>query len=134
MNGDILTDVNFKELFAFHKKKKAQATIICKERIVKTDFGVVKIDRYDQLVDYIEKPEHRSYVSTGINVLSKECQNYIQPHEALGIPDLMLRLKKADKKVSCFKMSGLWLDLGRRDDLEMAQGVFDKNRQRILPP
>ena len=133
INGDILTDVNLKELFAFHKKKKAQATIVCKERIVKTDFGVVEIDRSEQLVDYIEKPEHRSYVSTGINILSKECQEYIKPKELLGIPDLMLRLKKSDKKVSCFKMSGVWLDLGRLEDLEAAQEVFDKNRHTILP-
>ena len=134
MNGDILTDVNFKELFTFHKKKKARATIVCKERIVKTDFGVVEIGRHDQLVDYIEKPEHHSYVSAGINILAKECQNYIQPNESLGMPDLMLRLKKSDKKVSCFKMSGLWLDLGRLEDLDVAQEVFDKNRHTILPP
>lgn len=133
INGDILTDVNLKELFAFHKKKKAQATIVCKERIVKTDFGVVEIDRSEQLVDYIEKPEHRSYVSTGINILTKECQKYIKPKELLGMPDLMLRLKKSDKKVSCFKMSGVWLDLGRLEDLEAAQEVFDKNRRTILP-
>lgn len=133
MNADILTDVNFKDLFAFHKKKKAQATIMCKERVVKTDFGVVEIDQDDQLVDYIEKPEHRSYVSTGINILAKECRKYIKPNEFLGIPDLMLRLKKADRKIGCFKMSGLWLDLGRLDDLEAAQDVFDKNRQKFLP-
>ena len=133
LNGDILTDVNLRDLFLFHKKKKAQATIMCKERIVKTDFGVVEIDRYDQLIDYIEKPEYCSYVSTGINILTKECQKYIKPNESLGIPDLMLRLKKSDKKVVCFKMSGLWLDLGRLDDLEVAQDVFDKNRRTILP-
>lgn len=133
MNGDILTDVNFRELFTFHKKKKAQATIICKERIVKIDFGVVEIDRHNQLVDYIEKPEHRSYVSAGINILSKECQQYIKPQESLGMPDLMLRLKKARKKVSCFKMPGLWLDLGRLEDLDAAQDVLEKNRRTILP-
>ncbi|GEM_PF-4089115 len=45
----------------------------------------------------------------------------------------MLRLKELDNKVSCFKMSGLWLDFGRLDDLEVAQEIFDKNRQTILP-
>lgn len=133
INGDILTDVNFKELFSFHKKTKARATIVCKERVVKTDFGVVEIDRHGQLADYIEKPEHRSYVSTGINILTPKCQEYIKPRESLGMPDLMLRLKKTGKKVSCFKMSGLWLDLGRLEDLEIAREVFEKNRRTILP-
>lgn len=133
MNGDILTDVNLKDLFAYHRRKKAQATIVCKERVVKADFGVLEIDRHEQLIDYIEKPEHRSYVSTGINILSRECQKYIKSKEFLGMPDLMIRLKKSRKKVSCFKMSGVWLDLGRLDDLEAAQEVFDKNRHTILP-
>ncbi len=57
----------------------------------------------------------------------------IKPRELLGIPDLMLRLKNAGEKVSCFKMSGLWLDLGRLDDLEIAQEVLEKNRRTILP-
>ena len=50
-----------------------------------------------------------------------------------GMPDLMLRLKRNGKKVSCFKMSGLWLDLGRLEDLEIAQEVLEKNRRTILP-
>ncbi len=133
MNGDILTDVNFQELLEFHKKEKAQATIVCKERVVKTDFGVIEIDQSGQLVDYIEKPEHRSFVSTGINVFTKGCQEYIKSKELLGMPDLVLRLKRSALKVSCFKLAGLWLDLGRLDDLEMAQDVFDKNRRLILP-
>ena len=133
INGDILTNVNFKRIFLFHKKMKTQATIVYSERVMKTDFGVVEIDRNNQLVDYIEKPEHRSFVSTGINILSKECREHIKPREFLGIPDLMLRLKKSGKKVACFKMSGIWLDLGRVEDLEAAQEVFDKNRQAILP-
>jgi len=133
INGDILTDMNFKKLLTTHKKNKSQATIVCKERIVKTDFGVLEMDNKGDLLDYIEKPEHRSYVSTGINVLTKECQQYIRPKESIGIPDLMLRLKNSGKKVYCFKLPGVWLDLGRLDDLEMAQDVFEKNRRTILP-
>jgi NDP-sugar pyrophosphorylase family protein len=49
------------------------------------------------------------------------------------MPDLMLRLKNNGEKVGCFKMSGLWLDLGRLEDLENAQEVFEKNRRTILP-
>ena len=133
INGDILTNMNFKELLTIHKKRKSQATIVCKERSVKTDFGVVEMDNKERLIDYIEKPEHRSYVSTGINVLAKECQKYIKPQESLGIPDLMLRLKKSGQDVHCFKMPGVWLDLGRLDDLEAAQDVFEKNKGTILP-
>jgi len=57
-----------------HKSKKATATIVVKERVVKTDFGVIEYDKGGMFLDYIEKPEHRSFVSTGINILNKECQ------------------------------------------------------------
>ena len=108
------------------------ATIAIKERIVKTDFGVIELNEQHELVDYIEKPQHKSYVSMGVNILSKKCRHHIKSHESLGMPELMLRLKTSGTKVCCFETSELWLDLGRRDDLEVAQEIFKKHRKKFL--
>jgi NDP-mannose synthase len=132
INGDTLTNVNFKKLLALHSLKKAAATIVVKERVVKTDFGVIEYDKKNMFVDYIEKPEHRSFVSTGINVLNKECQRFIRRGESIGMPELMLRIKAAHKPVYCHRIKDLWLDLGRPDDLEKAHGVFRRNKKKFL--
>jgi len=133
INGDTLTNINYKKLMAHHKSKKAAATIVIKERVIKTDFGVIENDRNNMFLDYIEKPEHRSFVSTGINILNKECQGFIKRGESLGMPELMLRVRDLNRPIYCHKTKDIWLDLGRPDDLEKAHGVFRKNKRKIFP-
>ena len=131
MNGDILTDLDYTKLRKFHRQQKAVATIACQQRVVKSDFGVIKFDHKNALLNYLEKPEQRSFVSMGINVLNKKCLDHIGRYEALGMPDLMLRLKNAAERVSCYTTSGLWLDLGRREDLESAQEIFNEKIKKF---
>ncbi|MGE0268329.1 MAG: sugar phosphate nucleotidyltransferase [Candidatus Omnitrophota bacterium] len=132
INGDVLTDLNFKELIKHHKLKKAMATITIKERVVKTDFGVIEVDKKGDLSDYIEKPEHKSFVSIGVYVLNKGCWNFIKDDENIGMPDLILRMKAAGEKISCFKTQSIWLDLGRLDDFEASQDIFEKHKKKFL--
>ena len=132
INGDTLTQLDFHELLQFHKKKKAAATIAVKERVVKTDFGVVEFNEQNELLNYVEKPQHTTYVSMGINIFKKRCKDYIKDLEAISMPELLLRLKASGERVYCFKTSCLWLDLGRLDDLEAAQEIFRKNAGKFL--
>ena len=132
INGDTLTDLNFKKLMARHKTKKGIATMVVKERIVKTDFGVIHHDKKHLLVDYIEKPEHRSLVSTGINVLNKRCKSYIKSRETIGMPELLLRLQSSGEKVFCHQTKKMWLDLGRAEDLPKAEELFRRNKRKFL--
>jgi NDP-mannose synthase len=132
INGDVLTDLNFTKLMREHKKRKALATIAVKERTVKNDFGVIITNQQDDLVEYIEKPEYRSFVSIGIYVINTKCLKQIEPNEALGMPELMMRLKGEQEKVYCHKTKAIWLDLGRLDDFQNAQTVFEENRRKFL--
>ncbi len=132
INGDVLTDLNFKDFFKYHKAKKGIATIAVEERVVKTDFGVIECRGQNELKDYIEKPEHKSLVSMGINILNKRCKRYVAKDERLGMPELMLRMRDRGEKIYCFKHPGMWLDLGRIDDLEQAQDVFRKHKKSFL--
>jgi NDP-sugar pyrophosphorylase family protein len=132
INGDTLTNLNFKRLLHMHRAARNIATITIKGVTVKTDFGVVDCDSKGTFLDYIEKPSRRSYVSVGVNVFDRECQKHIKQNEKIDIPGLMLRLKKLGKKVCCHKTKNIWLDLGRLDDLELAQRIFAKNRRKFL--
>jgi NDP-mannose synthase len=132
INGDTLTNMNFKKLFYFHLKKKGVATISYKKCITRADFGVVSFDREAKLIGYTEKPKSVSHFSLGINVLNKECRNYIQSGEALGMPELMLRMRNAGKPVFCFESKDIWYDLGRMSDLQPAQDDFEKNKSKFF--
>jgi len=132
INGDVLTDLDFKKVFKFHKQRKSAATVTTRERKVLTDFGVIESNEKGELVDYIEKPEHTSFVSMGVYVLHKSCRQHIRRDEHLGMPDLLLRLKDKGERVSCYKTKSVWCDLGRLDDFERAQNLFLENQKKFL--
>lgn len=134
MNGDLLTTLNFKELFTFHKKMESAATIGLYHREVEIDFGVIESDSDNRLTRYIEKPTYQFDVSMGINVMNKKAVTpYLSPGEYLDIPDLMRRLVENGQSVLCYQEPCYWLDIGRVDDYQEALEIFEANRAQFLP-
>lgn len=132
MNGDILTNLNYKELYHFHLSHKATATIATVKREVFTDFGVLKINKDSKLISYTEKPKSFNYVSLGIYVFDKICKKYMSKDESIGIPELILRMQSKNENIYCYKSDSYWLDIGRIDDFQQAQEEFEKNKKRFL--
>lgn len=132
MNGDILTDIDYLDLYKFHIGNKGIATIAAVKREISVDFGVVESDEDSRLTNYIEKPKYSKYVSMGINVFNKRCKKYISKGESIGIPELVLRMKSKNEEVYCYNGEVYWLDIGRIEDFQTAQEEFEKNRSRIL--
>ena len=132
MNGDVLTTIDYAQLFNYHLRHKAAATISIIKKEVLIDFGVIKIDENSQLTDYIEKPKHFNYVSMGIYVLSKKCRNYISRGEHIDIPQLILKLNTQKERVFCYQPDCYWLDIGRIEDFQKAQDEFTKSRKKFL--
>lgn len=132
LNGDVLTDMNFTHLFKWHKQQKAAASIAVKERKIQNDFGVIEAGADHELKAYHEKPQQTSLVSMGINVVNAKVRSFIKKDECIGIPDLMLRLKGASRRVCCYQVPCQWLDLGRQEDLEGAQDIFEHHKKKFI--
>lgn len=132
MNGDILTTLDYGKMVKFHRERKAAATIGVFERIQKIDYGVITVDRDSLLKDYVEKPTMPFLVSMGVNVLSRRAASHIRKGEAIGMPDLMLRLVKKGESVCCFRERCEWLDIGRPDDYELAQKEMQEHPDKYL--
>ncbi len=133
MNGDILTTLDYTALIRFHRERGAAATIATHARSVRIDFGVVETGSDGALLRYIEKPEIHYRVSMGVNVLEPVALELIRPGEALGMPDLMLRLREAGHRVLTYEEPCEWLDIGRLEDYEAALQAFESHRAEFLP-
>jgi len=131
-NGDILTTLEYRKLFNFHLVKKGIATIGVTKRLIKDEYGVIKIGRALDLEDYIEKPTHAFHISMGVNVLNARCKNYINKGESITMPELFLRMKKSKEKIYCYESRDFWLDIGMIEDFQTAQDEFNKNRRRFI--
>jgi NDP-sugar pyrophosphorylase family protein len=132
MNGDILTNIDYRDLFNFHLKHKGIATIATAKREVFIDFGVIETDNQINLTNYIEKPRYFKHVSAGINVFNKKCKKYINSGETIGMPELMLRMLDNHEQIYCYNARFYWLDIGRIEDFQRAQIEFEKNKKKFV--
>jgi NDP-sugar pyrophosphorylase family protein len=132
MNGDLLTTIDYSAMLKYHRERDALATIACYQRDVKIDLGVIDIDPDNWVADYIEKPTFHYTVSMGIYIFEPAILNYIPLNQHLDLPELVLNLIKAKKKVNVFNFNGYWLDIGRHDDYERAIEEFAMHRDEFL--
>jgi len=133
MNGDVLTDIDYAALVRTHVEAGGAATVATKRREAPIDFGVVEADGDGWLKNWCEKPTYTFEVSMGVYVVSREAVKLIAPGEALGMPDLLLRIRDNGGRVLCHRCDCYWLDIGRFDDYESAQDDFAANRARLVP-
>jgi len=132
-NGDVLTDLDFADLIAFHRQQGGIATIATHKRKVDINLGVVEMNRKKQVVGYLEKPSFNYLVSMGLYVFEPRILDYIPKDEYLDFPDLVQKLIDAGEQVNGYVFKGYWEDLGRPDDYERATADFEKNRYQFLP-
>lgn len=127
MNGDLLTDLDFRKLYDYHLKNESLITIATYKRTEKVDFGVMEIDKSKNIVlDFKEKPEYELNVSMGVYVLNKKVLNKIPLNEQFGFDNLMLTLLKDKQTIKVYPYDGYWLDIGRPDDYEKANKDIEK--------
>ncbi len=120
LNGDILCNIDFRELLAFHREQGACLTIAAHARRVDIDYGVLYKSGH-VLKNYDEKPSIDYEVSMGIYVFEPEVLQYIQPNTRMDFPDLIQILMNEGKDIAVFGFDGIWYDLGREEDFKSVQ-------------
>jgi NDP-sugar pyrophosphorylase family protein len=133
MNGDILTNLDYRALVRAHDESGAALTIAAHQKSVKIDLGILEVDATGKLTGYVEKPTLHYPVSMGIYVYSASVLRHITPGEHLDFPNLVLRLVKAGETVRAWANEATWLDLGRHEDLLEATQMFGTGKHDFLP-
>ena len=132
MNGDLFTALDFRELVAFHESSGATATVATLEREVPIEFGVIGVEG-TRIVDYDEKPTIAYDVSMGVYVFEREVVDLIPTGEHFDFPDVVHVLLERGLPVAAYRSSAFWLDIGQREDYELAQERFGELRAELLP-
>ena len=133
MNGDILTDLNFRLLFETHTKHNAIATIATYLREINIDFGVLEKDNNKRITKFTEKPKYHFDVSMGINVFSKKILDIIPKDKPFGFDHLMYSLIGSHESVFSYPHEGYWLDIGMPDDYARSVEEFERYKTKFLP-
>ncbi len=140
MNADIVSNIDYRGLFEFHRSATNQqanpalATIAVHRRTSKIDFGVLEFDgETHRIQNFIEKPMLEHSVSMGIYVFNRRVREFIPEQTFFGFDQLMRTLIREEQVVQAYPFNGYWLDIGRVDDYETAVADFQKMRDELLP-
>jgi NDP-sugar pyrophosphorylase family protein len=136
MNGDILTDLDYRALFDDHCANEAVATIATCTRHVEIALGVPQLDDTtdpSRVTGFVEKPNIDYQASMGVFCVSREAVESIVENERLDLPELLLRLIGRGRVVRAWRSDNYWLDIGQHDDYETAVAEFERMRERLIP-
>jgi NDP-sugar pyrophosphorylase family protein len=131
MNGDILTDLDYRDVVTRHRATGAPLTVATYARKVAIDFGVLTTES-GRVVGFAEKPSMDYRVSMGVYGLSRDTLAGYTPGLPLGFDELVLDLLKAENPPYAYDFEGYWLDIGRPDDYDRANAEFTTHRGLLL--
>ena len=104
MNGDLLTTLNYGDLFAQHLERRAAATIAIFRREIRIEFGVIESGPSQELLGYREKPVFSFDLGMGVNVLNRNvASRFLEKNVYLDLPDLMMRIRDSGEPVYCYR-------------------------------
>ncbi len=114
VNGKIVMDLPLQEALAFHRKRKALATLILYPQAPPYRWFPVRIDEDYRLRNFKgaaqdHGPDSPAYVFTGIHILEPEIFAYIPPEVRYEINDQVYpAVMQAGKSVFGFPVQGYW--------------------------
>ncbi|MEK7848736.1 MAG: NDP-sugar synthase, partial [Chloroflexota bacterium] len=118
LNGDVFTELNLKDMLAFHRQRRALATMALATVEDPSAFGVVVTGPRGRITRFVEKPSRESapshHINAGVYILEPELLEYLPP---TGTPSMLERdlfplLAQRRQAFYGYPFSGFWVDAG----------------------
>jgi NDP-sugar pyrophosphorylase family protein len=120
INGDILTDVNFRNMLDFHQTQKADMSVAVRYHEFNLPYGVVTTDGVE-ITGVTEKPMIRNLINAGIYLLNPSVRRLIPSGQRYDMTDLIGRLIEDGHRVVSFPIGEYWIDIGQVEDYDKAR-------------
>lgn len=120
INGDILTEMDFRVMQAFHRQHHAALTIAVRQYEVQVPYGVVESNGV-LVRRLVEKPLHKFFVNAGIYLLEPEVHRLIPKDRHYDMTDLIREVMELGMTVVSFPIWEYWRDIGQHQDYIQAQ-------------
>jgi mannose-1-phosphate guanylyltransferase / phosphomannomutase len=119
-NGDDLKNVDIADMFAFHKKNKALATLALTTTKDPAPYGVVRL-KGDRILEFIEKPKESAnrLINGGLYILEPEALEKLETNNDSLTKHLLPALAKAQCLFG-YSFDGQWFDTGTLEGYEDA--------------
>ena len=119
-NGDVVTQLNYREFYNAHLSNGAVASMAVKRHDIQNQFGVVHTDG-TTIVGFEEKPVYTSQINAGVYVLNPETLSLLPTNSYCDMPNLFMKLRAVNMHLLAFAIFESWLDVGNPNDLHQAR-------------
>lgn len=125
ISGDVLTDFDLTKAVEFHKKKKADATMVLTRVPNPLQYGVVIYDADGKIERFLEKPSwgevFSDTINTGIYILEPSVFEFIPQDKPFDFSkDLFPLLLRENKSLYGYVAEGYWKDVGNHEEYRLA--------------
>lgn len=125
ISGDALTDIDLHAALAFHREKRAMATLVLAKVENPLEYGVVVTEPNGRIHRFLEKPGwgevFSDTVNTGIYILEPEIFSFYEDGQVFDFSkDLFPRMMAAGEPLYGYIADGYWSDIGNLDQYRQA--------------
>lgn len=125
VNGDVLTDLNVREVWDFHHSVGAEGTIALTPVDDPSRYGVVPIDASGRVEAFVEKPAPgtapTNWINAGTYVLEPSVLQRIASDRKVSIEREVFPAMVDDQKLYAMQSSAYWIDAGTPQTYIQAQ-------------
>ena len=129
MNSDLLTDLDFEEMYLHHKKSGADLTVAAVPYNVAVPFALMDI-KGDRVKGLIEKPTYNYFANAGVYLLKRELLTRLPNDAYVDAPDFISELIDDGGEVAFHPIEGTWIDIGSPDDYRYANELMTRRLRR----
>ncbi len=124
MNGDSFCKINFDEFLNFHLRKKGIASMVLvnAKKPIK-DFGTVKMDRFNRIIEFKEKnnSKKQGFVNAGVYLFDKKILKMIPLNKNVSLEyDIFPKIKDCFGFIS----NDEFIDIGTPERLNHAKSIM----------
>jgi NDP-sugar pyrophosphorylase family protein len=142
INTDVIIDLSLAELIAFHKRKKATATLVLRPDPDADRFGTMEIDSEGRIYRFLSartpsgpSAPGRKLMFTGVQILEPRVFDYMQsapgPRKFGTTKDTYPQMLLEGEPLYGYCFGGLWQDLGTPERIEQTEQSLAQGRARL---
>jgi dTDP-glucose pyrophosphorylase len=127
INGDVVTDLDFRAMRQFHAEHEAAATMAVAPYRVQIAYGVVEHEGIS-VTGLVEKPVIENFINAGIYLVEPRVQRFMERDSKFNMTDLIHRLIAEKERVVVFPVREYWIDVGQHADYQRVQQDLGSGR------
>lgn len=120
LNSDIMTSINYQDVYDYYKKNKTDHMVCVKEIKTSIPYGVCKI-KNKQLLKIEEKIELSNYINAGIYIFDSSKLKKMKNSSKIDMDKLLKKLIFKKNKIVTFPINEFWTDLGTSSNINRAK-------------